>query len=493
MRGAGPAVSLAPAFLLVSLVVAAAGDPAGAERQYRLARRLSAEGAVGAREALHRVLELDPEGPLADDALVDEAALLGSPAWPEELGRAGIEDARRALQVLDRALEAFPRGDRADEARLRRGLLRLEPLVIRDPARARLDLVAVASGAPSNPWGLAARYAAAHLDEEAGETGRARGGFTRLLVDHPGTEAALRAKTGLARILLREARAGAAASLLQEALDEGTPEAGAASSLRELAVRAVLREVGGGGGWRLAKPRDLGAVLPDATALVGLPGDGFLVADRKRDRVARVDSRGRAVRTWALRDVTALAADGRGRAFAAAGDGLFRLSAEGAVKVAGLGRFAEASSLAADAAGTIYIADRHGDRIGVLGPGKTTPELLLEQRGAEISALAWDGRRLVAALSRSGTLAEVSPAGALRTLTGVELRKPVALAADAAGGVAVLDVRAGQVLLLGPRGDVRDRLALSEAGVERAEALGIGADGDLILLEASTGRLVVLP
>ena len=45
-------------------------DPDAAERQFRLARRLVAEGSPEAAPALDRVLELDPRGALADDALV---------------------------------------------------------------------------------------------------------------------------------------------------------------------------------------------------------------------------------------------------------------------------------------------------------------------------------------------------------------------------------------------------------------------------------------
>ena len=59
----------------------AAGDADAAERQYRVARRLVAERSPEARAALDKVLALDPQGPRADDALVDQALLEGPARW----------------------------------------------------------------------------------------------------------------------------------------------------------------------------------------------------------------------------------------------------------------------------------------------------------------------------------------------------------------------------------------------------------------------------
>ena len=50
-----------------------ARDRADAEREYRVARKLLADGSDEARAALRRVAALDPGGALADDALVDLA------------------------------------------------------------------------------------------------------------------------------------------------------------------------------------------------------------------------------------------------------------------------------------------------------------------------------------------------------------------------------------------------------------------------------------
>ena len=55
-------VALAAGIAATPLV---ASDPAAAKRQYRVARRLAAEGSPDAAAALRRVVELDPRGSLA--------------------------------------------------------------------------------------------------------------------------------------------------------------------------------------------------------------------------------------------------------------------------------------------------------------------------------------------------------------------------------------------------------------------------------------------
>lgn len=493
MRGRFARRGTAASLLLLPLLLGAAGATEVAERQYRVARRLAAERAPGALDALQRVVELDPEGPLADDALVDAAVLLGSRAWPEQLGNIEVERVQRALDLLGRVVESMPGADRAGEARVRRALLRLEPTPLRDAARARLDLVAAASGAGASPWALAARYAAAHLDEQTGDMEGARGGYTRLLVDYPGTEAAARAGTALARILLREGRAGAAAALLDEAVRQAAPEEVGATALRELAVRAVLRAAPGSGAPAVGKPVLLGATFPGGRAIAAHPSGDLIVAEAKGGKVVRLRPDGRTIETWATGQVQGLAVDAWGRVFAAAGEKLLRLRERGDLSpVASLGPFARPSAIASGPAGLLYVADRRGERIGVLRPGAPSPETIVARAGSGVSGLVWDGRRLLAALPRTGSVAEVS-GDLLRPLPGVELRRPESLAADVAGEVAVVDSRAGELLRLGPDGRIRGRIGLAEVGLERAEAVAVGPTGEIALLEPSTGRIVVVP
>src|SRR5512145_412494 len=78
---------VAPALCALALWPAtASADPAAAERQYRAARRLAADGSPDAGAALRKVVELAPTGPLADDAWVEQALLERPARWPEDLG-----------------------------------------------------------------------------------------------------------------------------------------------------------------------------------------------------------------------------------------------------------------------------------------------------------------------------------------------------------------------------------------------------------------------
>ena len=127
--------------LLLGSASLEAADPAAAERQYRIARRLVAEGSSEARTALEKVIELDPVGSLADDATVEKALLLGVPRWPEELGRIEIREAQEALALVSWVAQELSGSDRALEARHLRALLLLEPLPFHDASEARLDLI----------------------------------------------------------------------------------------------------------------------------------------------------------------------------------------------------------------------------------------------------------------------------------------------------------------------------------------------------------------
>ena len=76
-------------------------DADAAREQYRVARRLAAEGSPEARSALQRVVALDPGGELADDARVEQARLDLGLGWPEGVGGLDAEAAGRALALLD--------------------------------------------------------------------------------------------------------------------------------------------------------------------------------------------------------------------------------------------------------------------------------------------------------------------------------------------------------------------------------------------------------
>jgi hypothetical protein len=473
---------------LLALVLCAAGaassssaaDRAAAERAYERARRLVAAGAPEAATALEQVLALDPEGPLADDALTDLALLAPLPHWPEDLGRIEASEAEQALARLDRVVESFPTADRAAEARYHRALLWLEPLPLHDTAAARDDLAA--AGLDSR-----ARYALGWLAEREGKAERAAQAYQRVLIDEPASPAAARARVGRARLALREGENGHAARLLQEALETGLTDELLARPLRTLALRTLLRAEGE----ERAAPVVVTTPLRGVIALAPLPDGGALFALRREERVVRLDADGVETDAWSLPQLQALAVDERGRGFAAADSSVHRLEPGGrTVPVASTEGFAPLDSLAVDGLGGVWVLDRRGERLGRIEPGADRPDPVLDAQ-PRMRSIVWDGRRLVAVEPRGPQIVELA-AGLLRPLAPMGLERPVALAADPGGRLAVLDARSAGLTWVDPGGGVAASVATPSIA-RRAAAVGAGFDGSLHLFDDADGRWVRLP
>jgi hypothetical protein len=476
-RLVAPVVS---AVLLVGTAAPRADDPRAAERQYRIARRLAAEGSSEARSALEKVIELDPDGRLADDALVDQARLESLPRWPEATGKLDAASAARALRLLDEAARRFPDGDRIHETLYHRGLLRLEPLATHDPSSARVDLATVATS--SSPWASSARYALAWLHELQGSDDRAFDAYQRLLIDGPDDPAGIRARVGAGRLLLRRGSFGLAACRFQEAIDANVPDEVRAGAMRELAVRSLLREAGAVDPARLDRVRTgirtLAGFAPTSTG-------GVLLGDRKRGLAVELDADGMRVGEWAVEDLHTVAVGPRGQRFAAGGTTLYRLETGGpATPVASLGDYAPLAQLAVDAAGGFWLLDRRGRRIGRIEPGGDGPEAHWESERSRLSSLVWDGRRLVAVDGKTRTVIAIERRAPSRTLTDRELVRPVLLAADPAGRIAMLDGRTWAVRFLRADGSL-EADSVSSSEVPRPTAVGLGPEGELHLFDAA--------
>jgi len=146
-----------------------------------------------------------------------------------------------------------------------------------------------------------------------------------------------------------------------------------------------------------------------------------------------------------------------------------------------------------DAQGFVWVADRKGARVGRLAAGATEPVPILESKAVRLEAMAplGPGQGMAVLDTRAGALLVLDPAGELRArppLPWGERGRPLALAADAAGQLAVLDGRTGEVLLLDEAGAVRDRLAAPEIDRDSPVALALGLDGSLDVVTAD-GRL----
>ncbi|HEX4823418.1 MAG TPA: hypothetical protein VFV19_03835 [Candidatus Polarisedimenticolaceae bacterium] len=474
-------------------VAAPASDPAAAEAAYRLAQRLAADRSPDAAAAFEKVVDLAPAGPLADDALLGLARLAGAPDWPEDA--AVLDPARvpKAVAPLERLLAEHADGDRALEGRYLLGLLKLAPASSRRIDDARAALITVATSPSGDPWRARARYALGALSEMEGATERAAGAYARVVVEAPGTEAAARAQVGFAREELRLERYADAAVQLQEAIEAQAPARLQAEPLRALAVRELAVARDPRRAWSQG-PRPLPTVPTTRGAALLASGDGGVLAvfDRKNAALQIFDSRGGGRPPFSRDEVSAMASDAPGRIYAVAGDALLRFDGASWTAIAKLGAYAGSRALAVDAAGTVWLADRKGDRIGALAPGAAAPVLVRESRGSDVTALAAATGAIVAAEAKTGRLVKITAAGA-ETPFGPTFRKPVSLAVDAAGRVSVLDSKSESVTRLSPGGDVRETLPLAGTGIERPLAIAATEDGSLRILDGSTGGVVVTP
>jgi hypothetical protein len=469
-----------------------AQDPGAAERQYRMARRLAAEGSPEAASALQKVIELDPAGKLADDALVEQALFEGIARWPEDLGRIGTISQVRARAFLDAVLNDHATSDRAPEARYLQALLRLEPLPGHDPSGGRQDLILVATAPERSGWPEIARYAVAWLDEQQGHEQRAQAGYQRLLVDAPGSDAARRARVGLARLLIRAAEFGEAAHWLQQAIDGGVAEHTGARALRELASRHLvgLGLPGAGSQPEITMP------TPEPRSVVGVgltPGGAIVVAGGKPGGVFSLAADGTVRSSWSLDGVSAVVVNAMGRVFAVAGDQAYRLDPDQQPRtVGGLGAFAEPSALAADPLGRLFVLDRRRESIGRLDPGAAEPVRVWEGKGAKVAAIVWDGRRLVAVHGKQKQLIAIDPDGGSSPLGPVFL-KPSLVAADVTGRLAVLDAKEGTVSTLDALGTRVGQLDWRALGLKDPVGLAFGPDGALHLVDRPGARWVRFP
>ena len=101
--------------------------------------------------------------------------------------------------------------------------------------------------------------------------------------------------------------------------------------------------------------------------------------------------------------------------------------------------------------------------------------------------MIWDGRRLLGLDTRGRRVVAVGAGGRQETVVGEGLLRPIGIAADAAGRIAVLDVKQASVLLFDAAGVPLRSWPLAEFEIERPGAIALGSDGGLHLFDESTG------
>jgi len=461
-----------------------AADPDAAERQFRVARRLAAEGSSEAAVALRKVVELDPAGLLADDAWVELTKLNAPARWPEELGRIEPAGVKRALGTVSNAAE-LTGADRGAEATYYRALLRLEAGASYDASGARYDLLSVATNPASSEWTRAARYALGWLAEQEGEYQPALAAYQRLVVDGTAGAAAGRARLGLARVMLRLGDPAAAARWLEEASSLDSVDARQVLELKELAVRSLL-----GRHPVLRGTPARHAVEVRALAAFAVSATGALIADRKENSVQLMGPDGRLLHSWAFEATpTAVAFNDLGQAYAVADRWVWRLDLNRpALRLVSVQDYEEAADLAVDNRGGFWLLDRPGERLGRIEPGRDTIRTLWEGRG--LSALCWNGRRVAAIDEREKRILLFDDSGAAEELVASGLLRPVDLAADRLGNFAVLDIKARQVTFFDNRGKSIGSIDYEGAGVEEPVALGVWRSGGLQFYDDSSGSWV---
>ncbi len=444
------------------------------------------EGSTEAAAALARVLELDPDGPLADDALVEQAVLLGVARWPEELGGIDAQQSARAKSLLEQATQ-IPGADRRNEAAFLKVLLELEPLPDQDAAGARVGLLQLSTGG-DGAWQSRAIYTRAWFDEQHGRDEAARAAYQRLVIDSADPEVSTRAKVGAGRMTLRGGQAADAAVWFEQAIDEGGPAV--AVQLRELAVRTRFAYTPGSGRSPEIVQASLG--VRSFGGIVAFPDGGIALGDRRDGGVRRFAARGDLSAQWTVSGLQALCSTAVGSLYAAGSDAVYRLERGAAPRpVASLGAAGVVSEIAADDTGRIFLLDKKGGTLYRIDPGGAAPGPPMPLNGLRLTSLQFAADRLLAVDTKGGRVVSFTGQGAVETVAD-GFDKPQALARDAAGTLAVLMAAGGEIQFVDGSGRRLSTWAGQSAGISKAAGASFSADGLLHLFDAANDTWIRL-
>lgn len=272
-------------------------------------------------------------------------------------------------------------------------------------------------------------------------------------------------------------------------------------------LTVLLFLVGGGSPHVKPKPRPLPILEPGSVA-IDYRG-GLAVADRKLNRVVRIDlpTGKRRVLVSGLRDIVNVTYDDQFRLYVGAGDRIFRFDGGRRTLLAslpGLGGFEvdhDETIVAALYENRIAFVDTAG-KVSIIGgtgaegyTGDGGPATTATFNHPHDVVLRID-REVVVADSHNGVLRRIDPAGTVTTIAR-RFKAPVALSAGAGNTLFVADSQAGAIYKLSPDGGTRRLVgrAIAPANItvdERDRIYVTELAGAHRLLQITNGRARVL-
>lgn len=471
------------------------------ERQFKAARELERDGQIEpARQALTKMLEQDPSGPLAADVHLALARLSFNVTEREGLGGKGIDAAAldSAREHLEAIRSRFPSAAVAPEAIWRLALILLEPGSTRwDPDQALGLLTQLPTVYPDSKEAPQALALASELQISAGRISRARNLAFRLVTEWPDDPAAVRGWLMLAQADARDGKGAdalVAAARARASAQAAKDEAGAAQALTYATIldRVLFASTRG------SRPFEIdwaGAVLlpGKAKALAADPTGKIWAALPSENQIIGMPPGKGTPETRQGVAAQALVFDEWGRLWSASDTVLVPPAGTGGLN---LPERTEILAIAPVGPRALWVADGRQRRlIRIESGGKIQATARFTDR-VDPAALVPDGVGGVWVVdNRAGALVRVAADGALLTsvkLSGIAA-DPVALARDPLGFLYLLDADAPGLLILAHDGKVLLRQPLPKEGEQafgKPTQLAVDPHGAVAVFDSRKRRLV---
>jgi DNA-binding beta-propeller fold protein YncE len=220
---------------------------------------------------------------------------------------------------------------------------------------------------------------------------------------------------------------------------------------------------------------------------------GLIVGDRRSGQVLQLSPEGTELSRWTVEGLAGVTLDPHGKVYAASDSRIYRLEAGRAPRaVAGLGDFTPISALAVDGVGRFWLLDRRGEAVARLPAGADGPAERWQPGDVKLSDLIWNAGLLVAIDSRNKNLIALTPEFTRESQPGPAFLKPIAVAADPSGRLAVLDSKADAVVFLNRDGSPNGAFDCELAGIDRPTDIDFADDGSFHIFDAARSAWVRL-